>query len=129
MFFADVSCTDWWAQKWPFVQLPYINYSLLLFENNLTSVMAKRGTFLPTTHKLTLHIKAKKCTQKNYTMLQWILMLISSSSFHFFFSPISSSLPTSSSSFHFFFFPISSFLSTVNVGLAVAHGQPLQVTL
>jgi hypothetical protein len=36
-----------------------------IYENNFSSVVAKRLGFLPTTHKLTPHIKGKKCTKKN----------------------------------------------------------------
>jgi hypothetical protein len=52
-------------------------------ENNLSSVAAKRWCFLPTTYKLTPHIKAKKCTQKSYIMLQRIHFLLLS----YFFLP------------------------------------------
>jgi hypothetical protein len=85
-------------------------------ENNLSSDVAERGSFLPTSHRLTPHIKAKKCTKKKINRA-----VVDSHAYFFFF------LPTSSSSFHFFFSLISSFLLTENVGLAV--GQSLRVTL
>jgi hypothetical protein len=49
-----------------------VSQNIFSDENNLSSVVAKRWCFLLTTHKLTPHIKAKKCTKKNYIMLQRI---------------------------------------------------------
>jgi hypothetical protein len=39
-------------------------FGFILVENNFSSIVAKRLGFLPTTHKLTPHIKAKKIHKK-----------------------------------------------------------------
>jgi hypothetical protein len=41
-------------------------------ENNCNSVVAYKRGFLPSNKSNTPHIKGKKCTEKNYTLLQLI---------------------------------------------------------
>jgi hypothetical protein len=42
-------------------------------DNNFSLVVAKRGGFLPTTHKLTPHIKGKKMQKKKKEKKAYIL--------------------------------------------------------
>jgi hypothetical protein len=97
-----------------------------ILENNLSSVVAKRGCFLPTSHRLTPHIKAKKCTKKK----KLNHAAVDSHAYFFFFLPV---LPAD----FFFFLPfllLSHFilLADREYGFgrgSVSPGHPLRVNL